>query len=72
MKCCLCKSKIKADLNGWKGGHNPFPLKDEGRCCENCNNELVIPSRLTITLGISAKESRKLTKEINNVNENTI
>lgn len=39
-KCCLC-GKI---ILGW--GNNPWPLKDEGECCNNCNTYKVIPARL--------------------------
>ena len=40
MKCCICKKEIK----GY--GNNPFPLKNKGRCCDNCN-KLVILARLS-------------------------
>ncbi|MAH49224.1 hypothetical protein CMI37_25590 [Candidatus Pacearchaeota archaeon] len=45
MKCSICGHKIKADLNGWTGGHNPWPV-NEGKCCGECNDEVVIPRRL--------------------------
>lgn len=42
MNCCICKKEI----NG--SGNNPWPLKykDNERCCDMCNSELVIPLRL--------------------------
>lgn len=39
-KCVLCG----APLEGW--GNNPWPLSDRGNCCDECNNEKVIPARL--------------------------
>ena len=27
-------------------GNNPAPLRDKGRCCNECNWELVIPARM--------------------------
>lgn len=42
MECCvLC--------NGYVGlyGHNPAPLSEEGRCCDDCNKNHVIPARLS-------------------------
>lgn len=39
-KCCICGEP----LNGH--GNNPAPVKDEGKCCDKCNNEVVIPARL--------------------------
>lgn len=39
-KCCICK-------NIYEGyGHNPYPYKDNGRCCDECNFRYVIRERL--------------------------
>lgn len=42
MECCICKRLIKGF------GNNPWPLKykNEERCCDMCNIEVVIPLRL--------------------------
>ena len=46
MKCVICGSKIETDADGkWDGGHNAEPI-NEGRCCETCNDTIVIPMRL--------------------------
>jgi DNA-directed RNA polymerase subunit RPC12/RpoP len=37
--CCICGKKFK----GW--GNNPYPVKQEGVCCDNCNWK-VIEARL--------------------------
>jgi len=34
--CCFC-NKIKPEY-----GNNPFPLKDEGLCCDECNIVVVL------------------------------
>ena len=39
IKCVICNIKIK-DF-----GHNPYPISKTGRCCDNCNN-LVILKRI--------------------------
>ena len=39
--CCICGNKCE---NAW--GNNPYPVKEEGRCCDNCNTTKVIPARL--------------------------
>ena len=39
IKCVICNIKIK-DF-----GHNPDPISKTGRCCDSCNN-LVILKRL--------------------------
>lgn len=46
--CCICGKKFE----GW--GNNPDPVTDENgnlfpvdaRCCDECNDEYVIPARL--------------------------
>jgi len=40
MKCCICGKDLKDPY-----GHSPDPVKKKGRCCENCNNTVVIPAR---------------------------
>ena len=45
MICVICEDDIKADPDGWAGGHNPEPVK-EGRCCGYCNSNVVVPTRL--------------------------
>lgn len=40
--CCICSSTI----GGMGYGHNPRPVKDEGRCCDMCNGLHVIPARI--------------------------
>ena len=44
MECCLCGKKIKGH------GNNAWPLKKEGRCCNTCNTEKVIPERIKQSL----------------------
>ena len=31
----------------WDSGHNAEPV-NRGRCCDKCNNEVVIPTRIGI------------------------
>lgn len=33
--CCICGKKFK----GY--GNNPWPLKEKGRCCDECNDKVV-------------------------------
>lgn len=48
LTCVLCGDDIAVEASGWAGGHNPSPLSDEGRCCNNCNT-LVIIARLSVS-----------------------
>lgn len=38
--CCLCGALVLG------GGNNPAPLADEGRCCDRCNRDKVVPARI--------------------------
>jgi hypothetical protein len=38
--CCIC-GNIYKDI-----GHNAWPIVMEGRCCEDCNHNKVIPARV--------------------------
>lgn len=40
--CCFCGKLCK----GY--GNNPAPLKDEGRCCDDCNASIVVPERIKL------------------------
>jgi hypothetical protein len=39
--CCICDTLTK---HQW--GNNPYPVKDQGKCCDKCNSLEVIPARL--------------------------
>jgi hypothetical protein len=41
-KCVICGTEIE----GW--GNNPSPIKNEGLCCDRCNNAIVIPARIAV------------------------
>ena len=54
MICSICDEEIKGQVvthpDGsksvpWEGGNNAYPI-NEGRCCDKCNMEVVIPARL--------------------------
>jgi hypothetical protein len=44
LTCSICFRPIP-DKMGWKHGNNAEPI-NEGRCCDTCNNSVVIPARL--------------------------
>jgi len=54
MKCSICKGDIEkkymTNLEGdrvmyWGKGNNAQPIND-GRCCDDCNDTVVIPQRI--------------------------
>jgi hypothetical protein len=42
-KCCICGIIV----GGY--GNNPNPIKKQGKCCDECNADQVIPARLELT-----------------------
>jgi hypothetical protein len=51
MICVICKKDIEPDRTDdgeiyWDQGNSAEPI-DEGRCCNRCNDTIVIPARLT-------------------------
>lgn len=40
-QCVICKGTFK----GW--GNNPFPVREDGRCCDDCNQNVVVKARLS-------------------------
>lgn len=42
--CCMCGEELK-DF-----GNNPYPISDEGRCCDKCNDK-VIEARIAALRG---------------------
>lgn len=45
MKCCICGKEIDE-----RDANNPYPVKDSGSCCPECNSDYVIPARIDIML----------------------
>lgn len=39
--CCICGNEINDPY-----GNNPAPVKEDGRCCNICNDTIVIPARI--------------------------
>lgn len=51
-KCSICNGPlaIGSELeNGWLHGNNAQPVND-GRCCETCNQTVVLPTRIRMML----------------------
>jgi hypothetical protein len=40
--CCICGRPF----TGW--GHNPWPIREDGECCDECNYSLVVPARIAL------------------------
>lgn len=46
MLCSICFNEIPA-VGDWTTGNNAQPV-NFGRCCNKCDNEVVIPARITL------------------------
>ena len=52
--CCICGK----EFIGY--GNNPSPVKEQGKCCNECNDKYVIPKRLEVWKNArSSKEESK-------------
>ena len=57
MKCSICGLEIKKHpITGWDEGNNAEPL-NSGRCCDDCDEDYVIPKRISIVLARGKNES---------------
>lgn len=55
--CVICGKSF----TGW--GNDPWPVKEEGYCCDKCNMEVVLPARLAL-LAKSEQEKKAQSEEI--------
>ena len=45
-KCSICEQTIYPEpISNWADGHNAWPI-NEGRCCSECNDKVVVPRRI--------------------------
>lgn len=42
-RCCICGKEIKGV------GNDPYPVREEGRCCQYCNYTIVLPERVRLS-----------------------
>lgn len=60
MICSVCQKKIEPHRGAdgkvyWDQGHNAQPVND-GRCCNSCNEYIVLPARIQQMLNYDFKE----------------
>jgi hypothetical protein len=58
MKCSICEKEIPVKEGGWSQGNNAEPVND-GRCCDKCNMDVVIPERLQQAIWLRRKQEEK-------------
>lgn len=54
--CCICELPIPAK-GTWTHGNNAEPVVKNGRCCDECDNMVVIPTRIALIVA-SRRESK--------------
>ena len=42
--CCICGKEFAGF------GNNPWPIKQNGECCDECNINKVVPARILLSL----------------------
>tara|TARA_R100000234_G_scaffold114130_1_gene89069 strand:- start:84 stop:386 length:303 start_codon:yes stop_codon:yes gene_type:complete len=67
LKCDICGGDIEQRKNDdgsvwWNEGHNAQPVSD-GRACDACNTEKVIPARLGEIMGLMEPENARIIAE---------
>lgn len=55
MNCSICDKEIPVKEGGWDSGNNAQPIND-GRCCDECNMNVVIPERLQQAIWVRRKQ----------------
>lgn len=40
--CCICKE----EFTGFGNNPAPLPVKENDRCCDECNEQVIIPIRI--------------------------
>lgn len=60
-KCDICFNDIPVEFNGWNKGNNAEPVVKDGRCCNTCNSNVVVPARV---LEIEARQQRDVTLKL--------
>ncbi len=44
--CDICSIEIPVEQNGWNLGNSAEPVVKDGRCCNKCNELIIIPRRI--------------------------
>lgn len=52
-KCCICGKEIIGF------GNNPWPVKDSGYCCDECNSTVVIRARIEMLVKGENKNEKR-------------
>tara|TARA_R110002012_G_scaffold315144_2_gene528561 strand:- start:1684 stop:1854 length:171 start_codon:yes stop_codon:yes gene_type:complete len=56
MECVICNDPV------YGYGNNPYPVAEEGSCCDDCNMTVVLPERLKLIYNETKK--RRYIKKI--------
>ena len=70
LTCAICEGPIEVTEWGWNQGHNAAPVID-GRCCNICQDTVVMPARLGDRFGLKKGHEMALALRIfrNRMNE---
>lgn len=64
-KCCICGNEF------YGYGNDPYPIKEEGRCCDTCNGAVILERirQLQNVNELAKMAARKVTNEVIKANE---
>lgn len=54
VRCVICGKEIPNPHGFNLVGNDPSPVYEDGRCCDICNHEVVLPTRVFINSRIKA------------------
>jgi hypothetical protein len=61
--CVICGKSIAGQrLSTWAGGNNAEPVA-VGRCCDMCDRDEVIPTRIATVTTMSKEKAREIMRE---------
>lgn len=67
-KCSICGGTIEHPMIKDYFGNNPYPARigEEDRCCDMCNDMIVVPLRIKM-LGLDFEKSTELANKLNTI-----
>ena len=66
--CCICKKPIPVK-GTWAAGNNAEPVAN-GRCCDYCDDSVVIPARIKamyMRRELAEEEAEKIAKKVKKI-----
>ena len=68
MKCKICGGEINHPLIENYYGNNPYPVRtgEDDRCCDMCNDVIVVPIRIRL-VGTPREDVESIAEKLNDI-----